>query len=36
MSRVLNYKGKIIGVELEEKEINGEIVKFISNREFEY
>jgi len=28
MSKVFDYKGRIIGVELEEKEINGKIVKF--------
>jgi len=28
MSKVFDYKGRIIGVELEEKEINGKVVKF--------
>ncbi len=28
MSKVFDYKGRIIGVELEDKEINGKIVKF--------
>ena len=28
MSKIFDYKGRIIGIELEEKEINGKIVKF--------
>jgi len=28
MSKVFDYKGRIIGIELEEKEINGKIIKF--------
>ncbi len=28
MSKIFDYKGRIIGVELEEKEINGKLIKF--------